>query len=131
MPCPQRYASSSARGPGHTAPFASCYRLGPGLPSWQPAYCCAVRPFNTRPKRCFGPSPMPPSEPAKGALGIKMQPKAPLPAPEIAFKDLGLSDPILKALTDVGYETPSPIQARTIPHIFGNCSCVALPPTSL
>ena len=32
-----------------------------------------------------------------------------------SFKELGLSQPILKALDDVGYETPSPIQAQTIP----------------
>jgi ATP-dependent RNA helicase DeaD len=38
--------------------------------------------------------------------------------PESAFKDLGLSDPILKALVEVGYESPSPIQAKTIPHIL-------------
>ena len=56
---------------------------------------------------------------------------SPKPPVETAFSDLGLSDALLKALSDVGYETPSPIQARTIPHIFGNCSCVALPPTSL
>ena len=34
------------------------------------------------------------------------------------FKDLGLSDPLLKALDDVGYETPSPIQALTIPPML-------------
>jgi ATP-dependent RNA helicase DeaD len=31
------------------------------------------------------------------------------------FRELGLTDPILEALSAVGYETPSPIQARTIP----------------
>ncbi|MFV2057342.1 MAG: DEAD/DEAH box helicase [Thiohalomonadales bacterium] len=35
--------------------------------------------------------------------------------PEIAFNQLELIDPIIKALDDVGYETPSPIQAETIP----------------
>ena len=34
------------------------------------------------------------------------------------FGDLGLADPILKALGEIGYESPSPIQARTIPHIL-------------
>jgi ATP-dependent RNA helicase DeaD len=34
------------------------------------------------------------------------------------FGDLGLSAPILNALTDVGYETPSPIQARSIPPLL-------------
>jgi ATP-dependent RNA helicase DeaD len=38
------------------------------------------------------------------------------PAP--GFHDLALSKPVLKALDDVGYETPSPIQAETIPHIL-------------
>jgi len=40
------------------------------------------------------------------------------PPIEMAFKDLGLSDALLKGLADVGYESPSPIQARTIPHIL-------------
>jgi len=34
------------------------------------------------------------------------------------FKDLGLSVPLLKALDNVGYETPSPIQALTIPLLL-------------
>jgi len=32
-----------------------------------------------------------------------------------AFNQLALSKPVFKALDDVGYETPSPIQAQTIP----------------
>lgn len=36
----------------------------------------------------------------------------------IRFADLSLSEPVLKALTDVGYETPSPIQAACIPHLL-------------
>lgn len=35
-----------------------------------------------------------------------------------SFGDLGLSTPILNALADVGYETPSPIQARSIPPLL-------------
>ncbi len=34
------------------------------------------------------------------------------------FDQLALSKPILKALDDVGYETPSPIQAETIPLLL-------------
>ena len=34
------------------------------------------------------------------------------------FSELGLSAPILEALAAVGYETPSPIQARTIPLLL-------------
>jgi ATP-dependent RNA helicase DeaD len=35
-----------------------------------------------------------------------------------SFRDLALIDPVLKALDDVGYETPSPIQAQCIPHML-------------
>ncbi|MCC6302204.1 MAG: DEAD/DEAH box helicase [Gammaproteobacteria bacterium] len=34
------------------------------------------------------------------------------------FSDLALAAPILKAVAEVGYETPSPIQARTIPPLL-------------
>ncbi|MBM9458741.1 DEAD/DEAH box helicase [Nocardioides sp. zg-536] len=36
----------------------------------------------------------------------------------VTFADLGLGDRILKALSDVGYESPSAIQAETIPHLL-------------
>ena len=34
------------------------------------------------------------------------------------FKELSLSEPVLKALDTVGYETPTPIQAQIIPHVL-------------
>ena len=34
------------------------------------------------------------------------------------FRELALIDPVLKALDDVGYETPSPIQAQVIPFML-------------
>ncbi|MGF6189098.1 DEAD/DEAH family ATP-dependent RNA helicase [Serratia sp. 2723] len=37
---------------------------------------------------------------------------------ETSFADLGLSAPIIAALTDLGYEKPSPIQAECIPHLL-------------
>ncbi|PPE75421.1 ATP-dependent RNA helicase [Solimonas fluminis] len=36
----------------------------------------------------------------------------------IRFADLGLSEPVLQALSEVGYESPSPIQAATIPELL-------------
>src|SRR5450830_269079 len=36
------------------------------------------------------------------------------------FSDLNLSEPLVRALKDVGYETPSPIQAATIPLLLAN-----------
>ena len=35
-----------------------------------------------------------------------------------SFAELGLSEPVLRALTAVGYESPSPIQAATIPALL-------------
>jgi ATP-dependent RNA helicase DeaD len=35
-----------------------------------------------------------------------------------SFRDLALIEPVLRALDDVGYETPSPIQAQTIPLLL-------------
>jgi superfamily II DNA/RNA helicase len=34
------------------------------------------------------------------------------------FEDLGLSDPLLRAIGDAGYESPTPIQAEAIPHLL-------------
>jgi ATP-dependent RNA helicase DeaD len=34
------------------------------------------------------------------------------------FAELGLSEPILEALADVGYKEPSPIQEQAIPHLL-------------
>ena len=36
----------------------------------------------------------------------------------MSFASLGLSAPILKSVSEQGYETPSPIQAQAIPHIL-------------
>ena len=44
------------------------------------------------------------------------------PAP--SFRELGLSDPLLEALKAVGYETPSPIQGRTIPVLLTGADMV-------
>jgi ATP-dependent RNA helicase DeaD len=40
------------------------------------------------------------------------------PASSPNFRDLNLSEAILKALDEVGYESPSPIQAATIPRLL-------------
>ena len=40
------------------------------------------------------------------------------PGSVTSFAQLELSAPLQKALVDVGYETPSPIQARIIPHML-------------
>lgn len=40
--------------------------------------------------------------------------------PTTTFIDLKLSEPLIRALHDVGYESPSPIQAATIPILLSN-----------
>ncbi len=45
------------------------------------------------------------------------------------FGDLGLDGPVLKALQDVGYETPSAIQAATIPHLLEGRDVIGLAQT--
>jgi ATP-dependent RNA helicase DeaD len=47
----------------------------------------------------------------------------------LTFDDLGLSAPVLKVLKDVGYESPSPIQAQTIPHMLEGKHVVGLAQT--
>ena len=45
------------------------------------------------------------------------------------FADLGLDDKILKALRELGYERPSPIQAETIPALLAGHDVVGLAQT--
>jgi ATP-dependent RNA helicase DeaD len=45
------------------------------------------------------------------------------------FADLGLGDAVLKSLRDVGYETPSAIQAATIPMLLSGRDVVGLAQT--
>jgi ATP-dependent RNA helicase DeaD len=40
--------------------------------------------------------------------------------PITSFTDLNLSEPLIRALKEVGYESPSPIQAATIPILLSN-----------
>jgi ATP-dependent RNA helicase DeaD len=49
--------------------------------------------------------------------------------PQIAFADLGIDKRVLRALSDVGYETPSPIQAATIPALLEGRHVVGLAQT--
>ncbi|MFE3444653.1 DEAD/DEAH box helicase [Nocardia sp. NPDC059180] len=45
------------------------------------------------------------------------------------FADLGIDDRILRAIADVGYESPSPIQAATIPPLLSGADVVGLAQT--
>jgi ATP-dependent RNA helicase RhlE len=41
-----------------------------------------------------------------------------LPLPSPAFSDLGLVEPLLRAVREEGYDTPTPIQAQAIPYLL-------------
>ncbi|MFE7799920.1 DEAD/DEAH box helicase [Nocardia sp. NPDC057440] len=45
------------------------------------------------------------------------------------FADLGIDDRVLAAIADVGYESPSPIQAATIPPLLSGADVVGLAQT--
>jgi ATP-dependent RNA helicase RhlE len=43
----------------------------------------------------------------------------------MSFADLGLCEPILKAVAEKGYDIPSPIQAEAIPAVLKNIDLMA------
>ncbi len=47
----------------------------------------------------------------------------------VAFTDLGLDDNILKAIAEVGYERPTPIQAGAIPEVLGGRDVIGIAQT--
>ncbi len=52
------------------------------------------------------------------------------PSPAVSsFRDLKLPAPLLSALDEVGYETPSPIQAQAIPHLLQGLDLLGHAPT--
>jgi hypothetical protein len=48
---------------------------------------------------------------------------------DITFRDLALPDFLLAALDTVGYESPTPIQAQTIPHLLQGLDLLGHAPT--
>lgn len=50
-------------------------------------------------------------------------------SPSTHFSDLPLSEALLRAVQDLGYETPSPIQLQSIPHVVAGKDIVGLAQT--
>ena len=46
-----------------------------------------------------------------------------------SFRDLKLSEPLIAALDEIGYETPSPIQSQAIPHLLQGFDLLGHAPT--
>ena len=47
----------------------------------------------------------------------------------ISFRDMNIAEPLLTALDEIGYETPSPIQAEAIPHLLQGLDLLGHAPT--
>jgi ATP-dependent RNA helicase DeaD len=45
------------------------------------------------------------------------------------FRDLNLAEPLITALEEIGYETPSPIQSEAIPHLLKGLDLLGHAPT--
>ncbi|WP_395310495.1 DEAD/DEAH box helicase [Mycobacterium sp. AMU20-3851] len=56
-------------------------------------------------------------------------PDEPTPTAELTFADLQIHPAVLQAVTEVGYESPSAIQAKTIPAILDGSDVVGLAQT--
>jgi len=48
---------------------------------------------------------------------------------DIAFRDLNLAPALLSAIEEIGYESPSPIQAQAIPHLLAGLDLLGRAPT--
>jgi ATP-dependent RNA helicase RhlE len=57
-------------------------------------------------------------DPTADATAPADPPLAPAEAPLPTFAELGLAEPIVRAVTERGYERPSPIQAQAIPLVL-------------
>ena len=47
------------------------------------------------------------------------------PSANMSFADLNLSEPIMRAISDAGYTTPTPIQAKAIPQVLSGGDLLA------
>ena len=51
------------------------------------------------------------------------------PSETPSFRDLNIAEPLLKALDEIGYETPSPIQAQAVPPLLQGKDLLGHAPT--
>src|ERR1039458_8966225 len=61
-----------------------------------------------------------PAEPTDDAQIEAASTPIPVEPPRPTFADLGLSDAVLRAIDDMGYRHPTPIQEQAIPFVLMN-----------
>ncbi len=73
---------------------------------------------------------LPDGAPARHALnpGLDMS-KSNESRETLQFRDLKLAEPLIKALNEIGYETPTPIQAKAIPALLSGKDLLGHAPT--
>jgi len=59
-----------------------------------------------------------PAQPIDADAAAEQDDEAPAEPPRPVFADLGLSDPVLRAIADMGYRHPTPIQEQAIPYVL-------------
>jgi ATP-dependent RNA helicase DeaD len=69
-----------------------------------------------KPKRKYSESAPPKAVVERPKTVVEQPVEAPIELP--AFSELGLSEPIARAIADMGFESPTPIQARAIPLLL-------------
>lgn len=50
-------------------------------------------------------------------------------AETVSFRELNIAEPLLKALDEIGYETPTPIQAQAVPYLLNGQDLLGHAPT--
>ena len=111
----------------HTAPCSACGKIAeiPFKPTGdKPVYCAECFQGQLRDKAETGPrkfvmrKPVRASQPAAAPAGNKdslIEQAACETAPTASFADFGLDPRLERAVREAGYETPTPVQAATIP----------------
>lgn len=115
--------------------------LGPKKPAsgGRPKFAGAKPTSASKPKRERATNDRPSTERARNDRprddrSNRERPKsAPKPEPTVVeattFAELGLQESTLKAITDLGFETPTPIQALAIPVLLTGCDLIGLAQT--
>ncbi len=110
--------SRSAGGHGHQGQHSKAHHAkAPGFKGQGGGGHGSTRGSGHAPKE-HAPKEHAPKDQARGVHGLHESAGGVAPAPSTTFSGIGLHDVLLKALTEEGYSTPTPIQAQAVPVIM-------------